>query len=80
MSKVKKGTQIWSVHIENGIVSAMDVHCETIALTRTQRNILRDYKSPDYIDNIKKEFCNPNIIHKDFSVLKDGVLIYSYTK
>ena len=46
MSKVKKGTQIWSVHIENGIVSAMDVHCETIALTRTQRNILRDYKSP----------------------------------
>ena len=78
---MKKGIKIYNVNIaEDGTITAMDASCNTIALTRTQRNILSNYKKPDYIESIKKEFNNPNIFHDDFSVMKKGKIVFTYTK
>lgn len=79
---MKKGVKIYNVNIaEDGKITAMDSSCDTIALTRTQRKILSNYKNPNYIDSIKKEFNNPNVLHDDFSVMKNGKIVFpSYTK
>jgi hypothetical protein len=77
---MKKGVKIYAVHIEDGKVTAMDADCNSIKLTRTQRNILQAYKKPGYIENIIKEFNNPGIIHNDFTVVKQGKIVYTYTR
>lgn len=78
---MKKGVQIYNVDIaDRGTVTAMDVSCNTIALTRTQRNVLSNYKNTDYVTTVQKTFNNKNIFHKDFTVTKNGKIVYTYTK
>lgn len=77
---LKKGKKIWSVLIENGIVKAYTKDSVSIPLTRSQRNALSDYKNPDYIKNICKEFQHNEPLHREFSVMKDGVLVYTLDK
>lgn len=77
---MKKRTQIYIVNIDGQNVSAMDQNCDTIKLTRSQRSILSNYKNSDYIENIKKEWHNDHVIHPDFTVTKNGKIVYTYTK
>ena len=74
---LKKGKKIWCVYIDRGIITAFTKDMEQISLTRSQRNTLREYKSPNYIEKIVKEFQNNEPLHKEFSVMKDGVLVYA---
>lgn len=79
--RIRKGVKIHNVDISSdGTVTAKDVSCNTIALTRTQRNILSNYKHPDYIRLIVKEYNNPDILHEDYTVTKNGQIVYTYTK
>lgn len=73
---LKKGQKIWSVHIENGIVSAITKDAESISLTRNQRKVLTMYKKPSYIDLVCKEFSHNDPLAPDFSVIVDGELVY----
>lgn len=77
---LKKGQKIWVVYIDRGIVSAFTEDNKTISLTRSQRNALTDYKKSDYIERICKEFCHKEPLHREFSVMKDGILVYSLDK
>ena len=77
---LKKGKKIWAVYIDNGIVSAFTKDMTQIPLTRNQRNVLSGYRHPNYIEKICKEFQHNEPLHRDFSVMKDGVLVYSLDK
>lgn len=74
---LKKGKKIWSVHIDHGMVKAFTKDMTPIPITRSQRNALSDYKNNHYIENICKEFCHKEPLHAEFSVMKDGVLVYT---
>lgn len=71
-----KGTKIDTVNIEKDIVIATDNNGNSIKLTRTQRNLLRDYKLKDYEERIIKEFSNPKILSDNFKVIKNGNVVY----
>ena len=68
------------VTINNDLVKAFDNKMRPISLTRTQRTLLTQFKQPGYIENISKEWHNNNVIHDNFTVEKDGVVVYTYTK
>lgn len=72
-----KGTIIKKVIIDKEIITAYDEKDNIIKLTRTQRNLLSQYKNPDYIKNIIKEFSNPNILSKEYIVIKNNNIVYS---
>jgi hypothetical protein len=74
---LKKGKKIWCVYIDRGIVTAFTKDMTQIPLTRSQRNALSDYKNKDYIENVCKEFCHKEALHEEFSVMKDGMLVYT---
>lgn len=59
--------------ISNKIVEATAEDGRAVKLSRTERQILADYKNPHYVENIKKGFGNPDILSKDFKVYKNGV-------
>lgn len=77
---LKKGQKIWAVYIDRGIVSAFTEDNKSIPLSRGQRNALTDYKKSNYIERICKEFCHKEPLHREFSVMKDGILVYSLDK
>ena len=77
---MKKGKQFMNVTIDGDIVIAKDQDNNEIKLTRSQRMILKGYKDPGYILNIKKEWHNDHAIHPDFTVVKNGEVVYTYTK
>lgn len=74
---LKKGKKIWVVYIDKSIVTAFTKDMTPIPLTRSQRNALADYKSEHYIENICKEFSHKEPLDREFSVMKDGVLVYT---
>lgn len=78
--KIKKGKQLKQVIITNGIVTALDSDGNEIGLTRSQRQKLIRYKQEKYIQDIQKEWQNSHVIHNDFTVVKDGEVVYTYTK
>lgn len=66
--------------ISNKIVTATDEQGKPVKLSRTERQILAGYKSPDYLETIKKGFSNPNIVSPDFKVYKNGeIKFYLHT-
>lgn len=73
---LKKGKKIWSVTIDKGIVKAYTRGADEIPLTRSQRKVLSDYKNPNYIENICREFSHKEPIDGDFSVMKDGTIVF----
>lgn len=77
---MKKGKQIMKVTIDNNLVKAFDNEMHPISLTRSQRTLLTHYKSSRYIEDISKEWHNNHVIHANFTVVKDGVVVYTYTK
>ena len=77
---MKKGKQIMKVTIDNNLIKAFDNEMRPISLTRSQRNLLTQFKSSRYIDDISKEWHNDHVIHNDFTVVKDGKVVYTYTK
>ena len=77
---MKKGIQIMKVTINNDLIKAFDDKMRPISLTRNQRQILAQYKKNGYIESISKEWHNNNVIHGNFTVVKDGVVVYTYTK
>ena len=78
--KIKKGKQLKKVIINKGIVTALDSDNNEIGLTRSQRQKLTHYKQPTYIQDIEREWQNSHVIHNDFTVIKDGDVVYTYTK
>lgn len=78
--KIKKGKQLKQVIITNGIVTALDSDGNAIGLTRSQRQILTNHKSKTYKQDIEREWQNSHVIHNDFTVVKDGEVVYTYTK
>lgn len=77
--KIKKGKQLKQVIITNGIVTALDSDGNEIGLTRSQRQTLTRYKQETYTQDIIREW-HANVIHNDFTVVKDGEVVYTYTK
>lgn len=78
---MKKGTKIKTVEISKGYVSAKDESDSVIKLSRSERNALSDYKNRShYVENIIKIFGNKNILSSEFTVYKDGVIKFTYTK
>ena len=77
---MKKGIQIMKVTINNDLIKAFDDKMRPISLTRNQRQILAHYKQTGYAESISKEWHNNNVIHDNFTVEKDGVVVYTYTK
>lgn len=77
--KIKKGKQLKQVIITNGIVTALDSDGNEIGLTRSQRQIFINHKPKTYKQDIEREW-HANVIHNDFTVVKDGEVVYTYTK
>ena len=77
---MKKGKQFYKVILDVEHISAIDQDSIDIKLTRSQRVLLGKYKDPNYILNIKKEWHNDHAIHPDFTVVKNGEVVYTYTK
>ena len=77
---MKKGKQFYKVILDGEHISAIDQDSIDIKLTRSQRVLLGKYKDPNYILNIKKEWHNDHAIHPDFTVVKNGEVVYTYTK
>lgn len=73
---LKKGQKIWSIYIDHGKVTAFTKDMEPISITRSQRNALADFKNPKYLEIIQKEFSHKEPLHEEFSVMKDGILVY----
>lgn len=84
---MKKKVRIKEVHItkvdngiSNKIIEATAEDGKAVKLSRTERQLLADYKNPQYVDNIKKGFGNPDILSEDFKVYKNGEIKFTYTK
>ena len=75
---MRKGVKIYMVNIgADGTVSAIDSSLENIKLNRARRNLLVCYKDANYIESIKKEFNNPDILHNEFTVIKNDEVVFS---
>lgn len=72
----KKGIKIAAVRIDGKIVEPIDKDGAIIKVTRTQREVLRNYKDPEYIQEIKKAFSNDHIVADDFIVIKNGIQVF----
>lgn len=72
----KKGVKIAAVRIDGKIVEPIDKDGAIIKVTRAQREILRNYKDPEYIQEIKKAFSNDHIVADDFIVIKNGDQVF----
>lgn len=77
---MKKGIQIMKVTIDNDLIKAFDNKMRPISLTRTQRQLLTQYRQSGYTESISREWHNNNVIHDNFTVEKNGEVVYTYTK
>lgn len=77
---MKKGNKLTKVEITNGYVSAYKADGTTAKLSRSERNVLANYKSKSYVDDIIKAFGNPEILEDGFTVIKNGEVKFTYTK
>lgn len=77
---MKKGARIKEITIvekvvngiSNKIIEATAEDGKPVKLSRTERQLVADYKNPRYVENLKKGFGNPDILAKDFKVYKNG--------
>lgn len=72
----KKGVKIACVRIDGKIVEPVDKDGTVIKVTRTQREVLRNYKVPEYLQEINKAFSNDHIVATDFMVIKNGEKVF----
>lgn len=74
---MKKGKKIKTVYVDRGIIKAYTSDMTEIPINRSQRKALSDYTNPRYIENLCKEFSRKELLDEDFSIIKDGVLVYT---
>lgn len=75
---MKKGTTIRKVVIDiDGQVTVYDNTGGLVKLSRSQRNLMKRYRDPDYLDNIRKDFGNANVLSDEFEVEKNGVIVFT---
>lgn len=74
--KIKKGLQINLITINSGEITAYDTDGELIKLTRTRRDLFRNYHDYDFLNKIWKEFGNENILSIDFNIQLNGEVVY----
>lgn len=75
--KLKKGMKISKLDIVKGIVTATTKDGIEITLTSSDRRVLTSYKNnTQYVENIQKHFGNKEILENEFSVYKDGKLVF----
>lgn len=77
---MKKGTQIQKVEIVNGHVDVFDTNNNSIKVNRTERNLLSDYRNKNYVEDVKKQFSNNAILADGFTIIKNGIVKFTYTK
>lgn len=73
---MKKGDIIEMVKITDKMVEVVNQDGENVKVTRTQRNKFLDYKNPDYLKNLAKEFSNAHVVSADFFVIRDGEYVF----
>ena len=66
---MRKNTRIQYVEIKGRNVQAFDQNGASVKLSRQQRDMFTKYKSPDFIDNILREF-SADILSEDFYIKK----------
>lgn len=76
---MKKGVKLLKVITKDGHVTAIDTNGEEVKLSRSERNVLTDYKDKNYINNIRKVFGNNDAIADGFTMEKNGVIKFTYT-
>lgn len=76
---MKKGTQIKLVNIDSGErVSILDTNGMPVKVTRSQRNALVRWKNnPNYVADVVKAFSNDNVLSSNYSVVQDGVTVFT---
>ena len=72
---VKKGIKIHHVIINAGFTCAYDQEGKIIPTTRSQRNILANYKDKNYRKNVAKAFGHPDPFTEDFTLFKGSMKI-----
>jgi hypothetical protein len=72
---VKKGLKIHHVIINAGLICAYDQYDKIIPTTRSQRNILANYKDKNYRRNVAKAFGHPDPFADDFVLFKGSLKI-----
>ena len=72
---VKKGIKIHHVIINAGLICAYDQYDKIIPTTRSQRNILANYKDKNYRRNVAKAFGHPDPFAEDFVLFKGSMKI-----
>lgn len=74
---MRKKTRIQNIEIDaNREINAFDTDGSRVKLTRHQRSIFANYRNPEFIDEILKEF-GALVIAPDFYVEKDGEIVYT---
>jgi hypothetical protein len=68
--------QLKRITIDNGIINAYDQNGNRIKLSRSQRNAVTKYNVPNFEELVQKEWQNKNVIHDEFTITKDGELVY----
>lgn len=72
----KKGLQIAEIVINDRVVDVRCTDGSSMKVTRSQRNLLTDYKREGYVNEIKKAFSNDHIVANDFKVVKNGNVVF----
>lgn len=78
--QMKKGVKLTMVVITKGKVTVYLNDGSIAKLSRNERNILSDYKNPNYVKDVENLFGNSHIFNEDFKVIKDGLLKFTYTE
>lgn len=76
---MRKGEKLIKVETMDGRMTVTGVNGSNIKLSRTERNILADYKNPNYVEDIIKVFGNSDVLADGFTFVKNGVIKFTYT-
>ena len=76
---MRKGEKLIKVETMDGRMTVTGVNGSNIKLSRTERNILADYKNPNYVEDIIKVFGNSDVLADGFTFVKSGVIKFTYT-
>lgn len=74
---LRKGVSIELVCIDKDNVIAIDKENESVKLTRNQRKLFTMYNNPKFLDMIYKEFSRPTILADNFTITKNGKIVYT---
>ena len=75
---MRKGEKLIKVETMDGRMTVTGVNGSNIKLSRTERNILADYKNPNYVEDIIKVFGNSDVLADGFTFVKNGVIKFTY--